>query len=144
MKHTVLRAVDGTQGFLPARQALPTEPHHPTQLILLKIYILKCRSVLLACVFVDHMWAWCPPRSEEVLARPGVELWLAVGYLLGAGNPTQFFPFFLFFFGLLSQGFSVIYRWKWGDQPEDPIHVRADAVLDPDLSATQSAKGKGK
>lgn len=33
-------------------------------------FCLMCMNVLLACLYVYHMYAWCPQRSEEDVGPP--------------------------------------------------------------------------
>lgn len=49
--------------------------------MLLFIYL----SILSACLYMHHVCAWCPVRSEGVLDPPRLELQM-VGHHVGAGN----------------------------------------------------------
>ena len=49
---------------------LTAEPSlHPLYSILFKFYFM-CMSVLPACMYVHHVHAWCPKRSEEDPGSP--------------------------------------------------------------------------
>jgi hypothetical protein len=67
---------------------LPDEPcHWPVVILKLKIiFIFMCVT---ECMYVYHIHAWYPWRSEEVLGPLDLELQMVVSLRVGVGNQTQ-------------------------------------------------------